>query len=97
MINTTGYVMLPVCLIGAVFMAVFTPRILARKGGLFRDVRDRTGELITELQVGLKRDSPHSAMFSHLPITEALCSVLRGVPQTSNICTSSLNANACSG
>jgi hypothetical protein len=46
-----GYVGLPVGLLGIAYLFFFAPIILPKNGGLFRFIRDRADELITELEI----------------------------------------------
>lgn len=44
-----GYVALPMGVIGILYLVIFAPRVLPSRGGLFRYVRDRAKELLTEV------------------------------------------------
>lgn len=44
-----GYVGIPLGAIGILYLVVFAPRVLPSRGGLFRYVRDRAKELLTEV------------------------------------------------
>mmetsp|Transcript_10053 Transcript_10053/g.15124 ORF Transcript_10053/g.15124 Transcript_10053/m.15124 type:complete len:720 (-) Transcript_10053:28-2187(-) len=46
-----GYVALPIGIVSLLFIALMAPIILPKSAGLFSLVRDRTGELITEIEI----------------------------------------------
>eukprot|EP00903_Cladosiphon_okamuranus_P007706 g7468.t1 len=46
-----GYIGVPLGIVGMIYLVVFAPRVLPSRGGLFRYVRDRAKELLTEVQV----------------------------------------------
>eukprot|EP00752_Nemacystus_decipiens_P012020 g10655.t1 len=46
-----GYMGVPLGIVGMAYLVFFAPRVLPSRGGLFRYVRDRAKELLTEVQV----------------------------------------------
>ncbi|CAM9289391.1 unnamed protein product, partial [Ectocarpus sp. 13 AM-2016] len=46
-----GYIGVPLGVVGMLYLVLFAPRVLPSRGGLFRYVRDRAKELLTEVQV----------------------------------------------
>lgn len=47
-----AYVGVPLGVIGMLYLVVFAPKLLPSRGGLFRFVRDRARELLTEVRGG---------------------------------------------
>ncbi|CAM9838480.1 unnamed protein product [Ectocarpus sp. 6 AP-2014] len=46
-----AYIGVPLGVVGMLYLVLFAPRVLPSRGGLFRYVRDRAKELLTEVQV----------------------------------------------
>ncbi|CAM9142570.1 unnamed protein product [Hapterophycus canaliculatus] len=46
-----AYLGIPLGIVGMIYLVIFAPRVLPSRGGLFRYVRDRAKELLTEVQV----------------------------------------------
>lgn len=44
-----GYIGVPLGIVGMLYLVLFAPRVLPSRGGLFRYVRDRAKELLTEV------------------------------------------------
>lgn len=68
-----AYIGIPLGIVGMLYLVIFAPRVLPSRGGLFRYVRDRAKELLTEVQrvfVRLSR-SFHAKTFRRLCTSEA--------------------------
>lgn len=55
-----AYIGVPLGIVGMVYLMIFAPKLLPSRGGLFRFVRDRAKELLTEVR-GRSRMSAISA------------------------------------
>ncbi|CAM9151587.1 unnamed protein product [Choristocarpus tenellus] len=80
-----GYIGLPLGMVGMVYLLYTAPRFLPSHGGLFRYVRDKAEELLTEVQV-LKDfkhiGEPVSLVLARLGLQqETLIKIRRKVPQ----------------
>ena len=71
-----AYVALPAGIAGIIFLSIFATRILPRHTGLFGVVRDKTSELLTEVEVGPTHDllgRPVALLMARFNVSTASC------------------------
>lgn len=59
-----GYIGVPLGIVGMIYLVIFAPRVLPARGGLFRFIRDRAKELLTEVGAGRNYSSSSGIVFT---------------------------------